>query len=75
MATNARGTFHVKLNPLQPYNTTEDAKLARMSIDKEFHGDLQAASRVRCSPPVWISRIQLAMLRLSASRSVTWPPR
>lgn len=45
MATNARGTFHVKLNPLQPYNTTEDAKLARMSIDKEFHGDLQATSR------------------------------
>jgi hypothetical protein len=45
MATHARGTFHVKLNPLQPYNTTEDAKLGRTSIDKEFHGDLQATSR------------------------------
>lgn len=32
-------------NPLQPYITTEDANLARMSINKEFHGDLQATSR------------------------------
>jgi len=45
MATHARGTFHVKLNPLQPYNTAEDAKLGRMSIDKEFRGDLQATSK------------------------------
>jgi len=35
----------VKLNPLLQYNTSEDAKLARMSIDKQFHGDLEASSQ------------------------------
>lgn len=45
MAAHARGTFHVRLNSLQPYNTAEEAKLGRMSIDKEFHGELQATSR------------------------------
>ena len=42
----ASGTFDVKLNPLLPYNnTTEGAKLGRMSIDKHFHGDLAATSQ------------------------------
>jgi hypothetical protein len=39
------GTFDVKINPLPPYNISEDAKLARMSIDKQFHGDLEAISQ------------------------------
>jgi hypothetical protein len=41
----AAGTFDVKLNSLPAYNTSADAKLARMSIDKEFHGDLAATSQ------------------------------
>jgi hypothetical protein len=41
----AVGTFDVKLNPLPQYNTSESAKLARMSIDKQFHGDLEAVSQ------------------------------
>ncbi len=41
----AAGTFDVKINPLPPYNTSADAKLARMSIDKQFHGDLDATSQ------------------------------
>ncbi len=41
----AAGTFEVKINPLPPYNTSTDAKLARMSIDKQFHGDLDATSQ------------------------------
>jgi len=41
----AAGTFDVRLNPLPPYNTVADAKLARMSIDKQFHGDLEATSQ------------------------------
>jgi hypothetical protein len=41
----ATGPFEVKLNPLQPYNNAEDSKLARMSIDKQFHGDLEATSK------------------------------
>jgi hypothetical protein len=39
------GMFEVKLSPLPQYNTSEDAKLARMSIDKQFYGDLEATSQ------------------------------
>jgi hypothetical protein len=45
MTTHASGTFDVKLNPLDVYNKTEGANLARMSIDKQFHGDLEATSK------------------------------
>jgi Protein of unknown function (DUF3224) len=41
----AAGTFDARLNSLPPYNTAVDAKLARMSIDKQFHGDLEATSQ------------------------------
>jgi len=41
----AMGTFDVKLGPLPQYNASEDAKLARMSIDKQFRGDLVATSQ------------------------------
>jgi hypothetical protein len=42
---NAVGTFDVKISQLAPYNTSADAKLARMSIDKQFHGALEATSQ------------------------------
>lgn len=45
MMNKAVGPFHVKINPLPAYNSSADAKLARMSIDKQFHGDLEASSR------------------------------
>jgi len=45
MSSQAVGTFAVKINILPQYNTSEDAKLARMSIDKQFHGDLEATSQ------------------------------
>jgi Protein of unknown function (DUF3224) len=41
----AAGTFDVKINSLPPYNTSAEAKLVRMSIDKQFHGDLEATSQ------------------------------
>ena len=41
----AEGEFSVKLDPLLAYNTTEGANLGRMSIDKLFQGDLDAASQ------------------------------
>lgn|SRR5690242_7466086 len=41
----ATGTFDVKLAPLEPYNRDAGAALGRMSLDKEFHGDLEAASK------------------------------
>lgn len=40
----AVGAFDVKIGTLPQYNTSEGAKLARMSIDKQFHGDLEATS-------------------------------
>ncbi|MDR3389185.1 MAG: DUF3224 domain-containing protein [Rudaea sp.] len=45
MTTHASGPFDVKLNPLDPYNKSEGANLGRMSIDKQFHGDLEATSQ------------------------------
>jgi hypothetical protein len=42
MVMRASGTFEVKLTPQA---TAEGASLGRMSIDKQFHGDLEATSR------------------------------
>ena len=45
MNQHARGPFEVKLAPQKADNPqAERAGLARMSIDKQFHGDLEATS-------------------------------
>lgn len=44
MTTRATGTFDVNLAPLDLHFEGSD-KLGRMSIDKTFHGDLEATSR------------------------------
>jgi hypothetical protein len=41
----ATGAFNVKIGSLTPYNTSEDAKLGRMSIDKQLNGDLEGSSQ------------------------------
>ncbi len=43
-ADRATGTFDVKLAPLTSYNADETS-IGRMSIDKQFHGDLEATSK------------------------------
>ncbi len=43
--TRAKGTFDVKVAPLPAYDTTEGSLLGRMSIDKQYHGDLEGAAR------------------------------
>jgi hypothetical protein len=46
MTTHATGTFEVKLNPQKPDSKeAESANLGRMSIDKQFHGELEATSK------------------------------
>ena len=45
MATHATGTFEVKLDPQSPEDKAEGSSLGRMSIDKQFHGDLEATAR------------------------------
>jgi hypothetical protein len=44
MTQHATGPFEVKLNPLDAYNTS-DASFGRRSIDKHFHGGLEAVSQ------------------------------
>jgi hypothetical protein len=43
VTTHATGTFEVKLTPQAP-EAGVDASLGRMTIDKQFHGDLEATS-------------------------------
>ena len=45
MTTHAKGTFEVELNPQGPQDKAEGATLARISIDKKFHGDLEAVGK------------------------------
>ena len=40
MPTQATGTFEVKLAPQK-----DDSPIGRMTIDKQFHGDLEATSK------------------------------
>jgi hypothetical protein len=45
MDHQARGPFDVKLAPLDPYNKDPEAGLGHLSLDKQFHGDLEAMSK------------------------------
>lgn len=45
MVTHARGTFDVKLKPQAQDETVGDPAVGRLSIDKQFHGDLEATSK------------------------------
>ena len=45
MTTDASGTFEVKLRPEPQDDESENSTLGRMSINKEFHGDLEAISK------------------------------
>lgn len=45
MTTRATGTFDVKITPLANDTPAEGSTLGRMSIDKQFHGDIDATSK------------------------------
>jgi hypothetical protein len=45
MAQHAAGTFEVKTTPLPQDDTTGGAAIGRFALDKQFHGDLEAASK------------------------------
>ncbi|HEV8539063.1 MAG TPA: DUF3224 domain-containing protein [Bacteroidota bacterium] len=45
MPTRATGSFDVKLNPQPLHESVEGVQLGRMSIDKQFHGNLEATSK------------------------------
>ncbi|MBC8069403.1 MAG: DUF3224 domain-containing protein [Deltaproteobacteria bacterium] len=44
--SHASGTFEVKFDPHPPYDTAEGATLGRVSITKQFSGDIDATSTV-----------------------------
>src|SRR5437899_2777901 len=44
MPTHASGAFDVKLAPQQD-SKADDSAIGRMSIDKQFHGDLEGTSK------------------------------
>ena len=43
--THATGNFEVTLTPQPLADPAADASLARLAIDKQFHGDLEATSK------------------------------
>ncbi|MGH7863993.1 MAG: DUF3224 domain-containing protein, partial [Candidatus Binataceae bacterium] len=45
MTTQASGTFEVKLSPQSPDDPAAKTIVGRMSIDKQFHGDLEGVSQ------------------------------
>lgn len=45
MPAHASGTFEVTLNPQPADDYADGGALGRLSIDKQFHGDLEATSR------------------------------
>jgi hypothetical protein len=46
MSNQASGTFEVEASPQPPYDTGGGVSLARVSISKQFRGDLEATSTV-----------------------------
>lgn len=45
MTKHASGTFEVKMTPQAPEDNVGDPTVGRMSLDKQFHGDLEATSK------------------------------
>jgi hypothetical protein len=45
MSRIASGTFEVKLSPQPAVENVGDSTVRRVSLDKQFHGDPEAASR------------------------------
>ena len=45
MTTHAKGTFDVKLTPQATDTAPEGSPLGRLTIDKQFHGDLEGMSK------------------------------
>lgn len=45
MPGHAAGSFDVKVTPLPAEEKIGDPTIARMALDKQFHGDLEAASK------------------------------
>jgi Protein of unknown function (DUF3224) len=75
MTSHARGTFEVKLSPQAqgdnlPEKESENITLGRMTIDKQFHGDLEGISNgqmLTAGTPVKDSAGYVAIERVSGT--------
>ena len=71
MTTHASGTFDVKITPQKPDNKeAESANLSRMSIDKQFQGDLAGTSKgemMAASTEVKGSAVYVALERVTGT--------
>ncbi len=47
MTLHAKGTFDVKVAPVAE-DKAEGSTLGRYSLDKQYHGDLEATAKARC---------------------------
>ena len=68
MTLHATGPFDVKVTPLPLAGPAEEATLGRMSIEKQFHGDLEATSTgqmLTASTEVKGSGVYVAIERVS----------
>jgi hypothetical protein len=68
MTQHATGPFDVKVSPLPLAGPAEDTTLGRMSIEKQFHGDLEAIANgqmLTASTEVKGSGAYVAMERVS----------
>jgi hypothetical protein len=45
MTTHAKGTFEVRLTPQGQGDKSQESTLGRMSMEKQFHGDLEATTK------------------------------
>jgi len=67
---HAAGPFDVKVSPLPAYDTSEGSPFSRMSIDKEFKGDLAATSKgemLAAGTPVKGSAVYVAVERVTGT--------
>jgi len=46
MSIRSSGTFDIAMQPHPPYDSAEGVTLGRVSISKQFHGDLEGSSTV-----------------------------
>lgn len=70
VTSRASGTFEVKLNPQSTDDNAEGTPLGRMSIDKQFHGNLEASSKgemLTAGTPVKGSAAYVAIERVSGT--------
>jgi hypothetical protein len=70
MTQHATGSFEVKTTPLDPAFKFDDNSLGRLSLEKQFHGDLEAASKgemLSAGSPVKGSGAYVAIERVSGT--------